>query len=152
MNCQRRWMDYLLRFSFDIIYIKGELNKVADCLSQYYKNDTPQDVHQYDEYVWDEYVWADARIDPTGQDLSPQWFKEVTEHVIKMCAMKAQEEQYSQHIYDISKTSNWHNHLAGHLVHQESSYCLCVLTMSWPFLIKTVKTCPRCTTQNITTE
>ena len=86
-NCQRRWMDYLLRFSFDITYIKGELNKVADCLSRYYENDTPQDVHQYNEYVR-----ADAQIDPTREDLPPQRFKEVTEHVIKICAMKAQEE------------------------------------------------------------
>ena len=86
-------MDYLSRFSFDITYIKGELNKVADCLSQYYENDTPQDVHQYDEYVR-----ADAQIDPTGEDLPPQQFKEVTEHVIEIRAMKAQEERRSQRI------------------------------------------------------
>ena len=45
------WMDYLSRFTFDITYIKGDLNKVANCLSQYYKSDTIQDIHQYDEYV-----------------------------------------------------------------------------------------------------
>ena len=32
-NCQRRWMDYLSRFTFNMTYIKGDLNKVADCLS-----------------------------------------------------------------------------------------------------------------------
>jgi len=32
-NRQRRWMDYLSRFDFDITYIKGELNKIVDCLS-----------------------------------------------------------------------------------------------------------------------
>jgi len=48
---QRRWMDYMSRFTFDITYIKGKLNKVADCLSRYYENDTIQDVHMYDEYV-----------------------------------------------------------------------------------------------------
>jgi len=31
-NRQHRWMDYLSRFNFDITYIKGELNKIADCL------------------------------------------------------------------------------------------------------------------------
>jgi hypothetical protein len=61
---QRRWMDYMSRFTFDITYIKGELNKVADCLSRYYESDTIQDVHMYDEYVR-----ADARIDPAGEDL-----------------------------------------------------------------------------------
>ena len=44
-------MDYMSRFTFDIMYIKGELNKVADCLSRYYESDTIQDVHMYDEYV-----------------------------------------------------------------------------------------------------
>jgi len=48
---QRRWMDFLLKFKFDITYIKGDLNKVADCLSRYYENDTIEDVHMFDEYV-----------------------------------------------------------------------------------------------------
>ena len=51
MARQHHWMDYMSRFTFDITYIKGELNKVADCLSWYYKSDTIQDVHMYDEYV-----------------------------------------------------------------------------------------------------
>ena len=45
------WMNYMSRFTFDITYIKGEFNKVTDCLSRYYKSDTIQDVHMYDEYV-----------------------------------------------------------------------------------------------------
>ena len=36
---QTRWMDYLARFDFDIRYIKGSLNKVADALSRYYEHD-----------------------------------------------------------------------------------------------------------------
>ena len=46
---QQRWMDYMSKFTFDITYIKGELNKVADCLSQYYESDTIQDVHMYEQ-------------------------------------------------------------------------------------------------------
>jgi hypothetical protein len=30
---QRRWIDYMSRFEFDITYVKGDLNKVVDCLS-----------------------------------------------------------------------------------------------------------------------
>ena len=30
-NRQWRWMDYMSKFEFNITYIKGELNKVADC-------------------------------------------------------------------------------------------------------------------------
>ena len=33
-----RWIDYLARFDFDIRYIKGTLNKVADALSRYYEH------------------------------------------------------------------------------------------------------------------
>jgi hypothetical protein len=72
---QRRWMDYLSRFDFDITYVKGELNKVADCLSRYYENDTPADV--YEPY---EYVNADVRIDKNGDDLPLQRYKEVFEN------------------------------------------------------------------------
>ena len=49
---QCQWMDYLSRFTSDITYIKGDLNKVADCLSWYYESDTIQDVHMYDEYMY----------------------------------------------------------------------------------------------------
>jgi RNase H-like domain found in reverse transcriptase len=36
---QVRWMEFLTQFDFDIIYIKGETNLVADTLSRYYKSD-----------------------------------------------------------------------------------------------------------------
>jgi hypothetical protein len=67
------------RFNFDITYIKGELNKVADCLSRYYENDTESDA--YEPY---EYVHADARIDPTGEDLPIPRFQEITEKTIEI--------------------------------------------------------------------
>jgi len=34
---QRHWTDYMSKFKFDIMYIKEELNKVADCLSRYFE-------------------------------------------------------------------------------------------------------------------
>ena len=37
---------------------------MADCLSQYYENDTIEDVHMYDEYIH-----TDAHIDLAGKDL-----------------------------------------------------------------------------------
>ena len=42
---QWRWTDYLSWFDFNITYIKGELNKVTDCLSQYYESNTMADIH-----------------------------------------------------------------------------------------------------------
>ncbi|KAJ3502631.1 hypothetical protein NLJ89_g8798 [Agrocybe chaxingu] len=71
-NRQRRWLDYLAKFEFDITYIKGELNKVADCLSRYYENDTPDDQHEPHEFVN-----ADVRIDRSGEDLPEPRYKEL---------------------------------------------------------------------------
>ena len=61
---QMRWMEYLSRFDFDIQYVKGSSNKVANSLSRYYQSDTDNDVCQtYD------YVNADLALDPEGEDL-----------------------------------------------------------------------------------
>jgi hypothetical protein len=92
---QRRWMDYMSRFDFDITYIKGELNKVADCLSRYYESDTESDVHEpYD------YVRADARIDPTGEDLPVPRFHEIAERVIEIRALREGEVRRSKRLQE----------------------------------------------------
>jgi hypothetical protein len=61
---QTRWMEYISRFDFDIRYIKGELNKGADCLSCYYENDEWNEVHAVQDYVN-----ADLRLDPELDDI-----------------------------------------------------------------------------------
>jgi hypothetical protein len=61
---QMHWMEYLSRFDYDIQYVKGSSNKVADSLSQYYQSDTEDDLHpQYD------FVNVDSQLDPEGEDL-----------------------------------------------------------------------------------
>jgi len=92
---QRRWMDYMSRFTFDITYIKGELNKVADCLSRYYKNDTIHDVHMYNEYIQ-----ADAHIDLAGEDLPALRFKKMTDRVIEIQAMCEDKCQHSTCLHE----------------------------------------------------
>ncbi len=76
---QMHWIDYMLRFNFDITYIKGENNKVTDCLSRYYENDTWEDTHRVDEYVR-----ADAHINPNGEDLPPNWRQEVHDKIVEI--------------------------------------------------------------------
>ena len=69
---QARWMEFLARFDYDITYVRGETNLVADALSRYYKNDQwtePSDKPRY--------VTADARLDPEGEDLPWDRFEEV---------------------------------------------------------------------------
>lgn len=94
-GCQMRWMDYLSRFDFDITYIKGENNKVADCLSCYYENDDVNDIH-----IAQEYVRADARIDPAGEDLPPDQFVEVTRGVVELRTMQEEERRRSRQLQE----------------------------------------------------
>ena len=61
---QVRWAEYLSRFDFEIMYVQGKDNIVADSLSRYYKSDTVDDKHP--SYV---YVSADLWLDPEGEDL-----------------------------------------------------------------------------------
>ncbi|KAG6882787.1 hypothetical protein C0995_013753 [Termitomyces sp. Mi166 len=74
------------RYQFDITYVKRELNKVADCLSRYFKSDTIDDVHN----VYD-YVQADKWIDPEGEDLPLHRFHKIVEKKVEIQAMQAQE-------------------------------------------------------------
>jgi hypothetical protein len=60
-----RWDEYLLRFDFEIEHVEGIQNKVADCLSRLYENDTPEDL--YDAH---DYVSADIRLDPEMEDMT----------------------------------------------------------------------------------
>ncbi|KAF8227296.1 hypothetical protein L208DRAFT_1213865, partial [Tricholoma matsutake] len=47
-----RWMEYLSCFDFDIRYVKGKLNKVADALSCYYQFDSWDDAPLVQHYVF----------------------------------------------------------------------------------------------------
>jgi len=111
-NRQFRWIDYISRFDFDITYVKGEYNKVANCLSRYYENDTPADVHEYHDYVQ-----ADLRIDPTGEDLPSARYKEVVEKTVEMRAMHAMElrrskrlQEVKEHVEVEAEELNWEPH------------------------------------------
>ncbi len=89
-NRQRRWIEYMSKFNFDITYIKGEYNKVADCLSRYYENDTVNDIHEFHEYVH-----ADRLIDPDGEDLPMERVQEIKERRVEINAMRALETRHA---------------------------------------------------------
>ena len=61
---QMWWWEYLSRFSYEMMYLKGEKNKVADSLSRYFSMDKPGKDHSLVSYVN-----ADARLDPNADDL-----------------------------------------------------------------------------------
>ncbi|KAG6892531.1 hypothetical protein C0995_003296, partial [Termitomyces sp. Mi166 len=81
------------RYDFDITYVKGELNKVVDCLSQYFESDTPDDMHNIYNYVQ-----ADKWIDPEGEDLPLHRFHKIAEKRVEIQAMQAQELRCSKRL------------------------------------------------------
>ncbi|KAF8237976.1 hypothetical protein L208DRAFT_1073872, partial [Tricholoma matsutake] len=93
------WIDYLSQFNVDITYIKGELNKVADCLSQYYESNTLMDTHQPHEYVQ-----ADIHIDPAGDNLPGQRYQEVTSKIIELRAIHSMEHHHSKQLQEQQET------------------------------------------------
>jgi hypothetical protein len=97
---QQRWMDYMSHFDFNINYVKGELNKVVDCLSCYFESDTPDKTHETHEYVW-----ADTWIDPSGEDLLIPHFHELKEQVIEICALRSTKLRWSHRL--VEQQDNW---------------------------------------------
>ena len=75
-------MDYMSKFDFDITYVKGELNKVVDCLSRYYESNTNVDIYDIHKYMW-----ADAHIDPAGEDLPNEHYHEVISNIVELHAL-----------------------------------------------------------------
>ncbi|KAG6881467.1 hypothetical protein C0993_001369, partial [Termitomyces sp. T159_Od127] len=83
------------RYQFDITYVKEELNKVTDCLSQYFKSDTHDDVHNAHDFVQ-----ADKHIDPDGEDLPLHRFQEIAEHQVEIRAMQAHMLRHSKQLQE----------------------------------------------------
>ena len=71
-NRQACWMEFLACFDFNIIYIKGETNLVADALSRNYENDTCDELYNASQYVN-----ANAQLDPEGENLPWDRYKEL---------------------------------------------------------------------------
>jgi len=61
---QAQWAEYLSRFDFKVVYVKGQYNIVADCLLRYYLSDLPGEMHA--DHL---YVSVDLQLDPDGDDL-----------------------------------------------------------------------------------
>ncbi|KAG6865661.1 hypothetical protein C0993_007886, partial [Termitomyces sp. T159_Od127] len=90
---QWQWINYMLQYQYDITYVKGELNKVVDCLLKYFESDMHKDVHNVHDFVQ-----ADKRIDPDGEDLPLHRFQEIVEHHIEIQAMQACEVRHSKQL------------------------------------------------------
>jgi hypothetical protein len=63
-NRQIRWWQFLSRFDYDVQYVEGKSNVVADALSRCFKHDDPDA-----EIRVDQRVTVDTRLDPEGDYL-----------------------------------------------------------------------------------
>ena len=73
------------------MHIDGIDNKVADCLSHYYENDTSEDNHSENTYVN-----ADIRLDPDGKLLPTDCYMELCAAATRWskCLAKQQESRH----------------------------------------------------------
>ena len=69
---QTRWWECISHFNFTIQHVDGMTNRVADCLSHYYKTDWPDETH-----VAHEFVFADAKLNPEAELLPVQQYVEI---------------------------------------------------------------------------
>jgi hypothetical protein len=95
MRSQRRmrWWEYIGCFSFEMKYLKGEKNKVADCLSRYFANNKPDERHDISAYVN-----ADARLDLDGEDLMIAWAAELFAFKADIPISAKGQEQVKDHV------------------------------------------------------
>ena len=86
-------MEYLSHFNFNICYVKGKLNKVADALSHYYQfnswDDTPLVQH---------YVFADVCLDPNHEDLPWDRHLELKNRVIETRSTASQKRRIGEQL------------------------------------------------------
>ena len=92
LDRQVRWWEFLSRFNYTIMHVDGMGNKVADCLSHYYENNTSEDNHSENTYVN-----ADIRLDPDGELLPTDHYTELHAAVTRRSKRLA-ERQESRHI------------------------------------------------------
>lgn len=69
---QMRWMEFFSRFTYDIQYIDGDLNVVADAFSRYYMSEAVETLAKPHDYVN-----VDLRLDPGGEDLPMERWVEI---------------------------------------------------------------------------
>ena len=86
------WWEFLSRFNYTIMHVDGMDNKVADCLSCYYENDTSEDNHSENTYVN-----ADIRLDPDGELLPTDCYMELCAAVTRWSKQLAKRQE-SHHI------------------------------------------------------
>jgi len=59
---QARWLEKISSFDFEVVYVPGEENSVADTLSRMYSNDAPGTVRSRSEYTYHDVVDDDLEV------------------------------------------------------------------------------------------
>ena len=59
-------------YDITIQHVDGDTNRVADCLSRYYENDSPDDFH-----LDHDFMSANAKLDPDGELIPLQQYADM---------------------------------------------------------------------------
>jgi len=57
-----RWMEKISEFDFEVVYVPGVENMLADALSCMYSNDAPGTVHARSEYMYHDVISNDVLL------------------------------------------------------------------------------------------
>ncbi|KAI9069511.1 hypothetical protein FKP32DRAFT_1559582, partial [Trametes sanguinea] len=77
-----RWDEFISKFRAEFEHIPGTENKVADCLSRYFENDHPEEIHPVQTYVN-----ADVRLEPDTSELTKLRQAELDE-IVRIFALR----------------------------------------------------------------
>ena len=89
---QTRWWEYRS-------HVDGDMNRVADCLSRYYENDSPDD-HHLDH----DFMSADAKLDPDGELIPVKRYAEMRTTATRWSTRLA--EKTEQQVLDSDQMNN----------------------------------------------
>jgi RNase H-like domain found in reverse transcriptase len=87
---QVQWWEFLSCFNFTIMHVDGVDNKVANCLSRYYEDDTGDESHP--EHI---YMNTDVRLDPDSELLPTDRYMELKTEAMRQsnCLVEKREAQ-----------------------------------------------------------
>jgi hypothetical protein len=60
LGCQARWIEKISEFDFEVVYVPGTENVLADALSRIYSNETPGTVRARSKYTCHDVIDSDV--------------------------------------------------------------------------------------------
>jgi hypothetical protein len=66
---QARWLEKISSFNFEVVYVPGTENILADALSRIYSDDSPTTTHSLSEYTYHDIVLDDLEVESSDRPI-----------------------------------------------------------------------------------